>query len=90
MFVQGTVRTGDVIHIRSLHVSRPTLFFEVEVLVSLVKSDLGGYGYVLPRQAHCETAQLSLREAHCETAPRTITYLLCITIAADVKVKSDT
>ena len=87
MFVQRTVRTGYVIHIRSLHVSRPTLFFEVEVLASPVKSDLSRYGYVLPRQAHCETAQLSLREAHCETAPRTIPYLLCITVAADDNAK---
>ena len=87
MFVQSTVRAGYVIHIRSLLVSRPTLFFEVEVLASPVKSDLSGYGYVLPRQAHCETAQLSLREAHCETAPRTIPYLLCITVAADDNAK---
>ena len=72
MFVLGTDRTDDVIRIRSLHVSRPTpLFFEVEVLVSQVKPDLSSYGYVLPRQAHCETAQLSLREAHCESAPST-------------------
>ena len=81
MFVQRTVRTGYVIHIRSLLVSRPTLFFEVEVLASPVKSDLSGYGYVLPRQAHCETAQLSLREAHCETAPANYTisalYICC-------------
>ena len=82
MFVLETDRTGDVIRIRSLHVSRPTLFFEVEVLASQVKPDLSSYGYVLPRQAHCETAQLHCRRLIARPHLSTIPYLLFVSVAA--------
>ena len=78
MFVPGTVRTGDVIRIRSLHVSRPTLFFEVEVLASQVKPDLSSYGYVPPRQAHCETAQLHCGRLIARPHLLIIPYLLVV------------
>ena len=83
MFVPGTVRTGDVIRIRSLHVSRPTLFFEVEVLASQVKPDLSSYGYVLPRQAHCETAQLHCGRLIARPHLPIIPYLLFVSVAAN-------
>ena len=83
MFVLGTVRTDDVIRIRSLHVSRPTpLFFEVGVLVSQVKPDLSSYGYVLPRQAHCETAQLQCGRLIARPHLLIIPYLLVVSVIA--------
>ena len=82
MFVPGTVRTGDVIRIRSLHVSRSALFFEVEVLASQVKPDLSSYGYVLPRQAHCETAQLQCGRLIARPHLLIIPYLLVVSVVA--------
>ena len=61
------------------------LFFEVEVLASLVKPDLSSYGYVPPRQAHCETAQLHCGRLIARPHVLNTPYLLFTLVAADDK-----